>query len=329
MDITGFDDKKKIKIITIVCFAMLFVGIIYSLLCSKSYHHNNEYYDVVQKEINTYCQIDTIKTDSVNKMLYVCYDDATCVNTYDFSGNFLWAISIPRDEYSRGVTYFYLENSKLIIERDTDVYVYNALTGDFIEKTYIEKLGIESWRDTYDIYHADDLNKLNNAGFNFNLYNVYAIDENGNPTDFIVKNPDWYIFTNDNWGFGIALIGAIGIFLISVFGALKRLKKLPIDDKEIGKIARGVTIHLKILFSLLVAFSIINIFLALFSIANISIAIFPIAFVFVLSLVVEDILVKKFNENERKLCGIWKNYCILTFFITILCVVIALFISNL
>ena len=329
VDVSGFDHKKRMRAVTIICFVMLFTGIIYSVVCGRLYYHNNEYYDLNQPEIKTYCPVDTVKTDIENEILYVCYDEATCTNAYDFNGNFLWAISVPRNDYSRGVTYFYLDNDRLIIDRDGDVYVYDAPTGEFIEKTYIEKLGIDGWRDTYDIYHTEDLNKLNKAGFSFNSYNVFAIDNNGNVTDYIVKNPDWYILTDDNWGFVIALIGVIGIFLISVFGTLKRLKKLPIDDKTVGKKARITATYLKILFAFLIAFSIGDIFLSLFGLANISIAIFPIALVFVLSLVVEDILVKRFNENEKNLCGIWRGYCLLTFFITILSVCISLFLINL
>ena len=210
VDISGFDNKKRIKIITIICFVMFFTGILYSGICGKSYFHNNEYYDLKLPEINTYCPIDTVKTDAENEIMLVCYDEATCVNAYDFDGNFLWAISITRQEYSRGVTYFYLDNDRLIIERDADVYIYDAVSGDFIEKTYIEKLGIQSWRDTYEIYHTDDLKKLNDVLFDFDWYNIYKIDDNGNPTDYVLQKPDWYILTNDNWGFGITLIGAIG-----------------------------------------------------------------------------------------------------------------------
>ncbi len=329
VDISGFDHKKRIKIITIICFVMFFAGVLYSVICGRSHFHNNEYYDLKLPEINTYCPVDTIKTDVHNEIMYVCYDEAACANAYDFDGNFLWAISIPRDEYSRGVTYFYLDNEKLIIERDADVYIYDAPTGNFIEKTYIEKLGIQSWRDTYDIYHAEDLKKINEAGIGFDWYNVFVTDKNGNPTNYIVKKPDWYILTNDNWGCGIALIGAIGIFLISVFGALKGLKKIPVNEKKVGKPARVVTGYLKILFSFLIAFSIVDIFLATLNIANISIAIFPVAFVFMLSLIVEDILVKRFNDDEKRICGIWRNYCVFTFFITIICVIIAMFLVNL
>lgn len=328
VDISGFDNKKRIKIITIICFVMFFAGILYSGICGKSYFHNNEYYDLKLPEINTYCPIDTVKTDAENEIMCVCYDEATCVNAYDFDGDFLWAISIPRDEYSRGVTYFYLDNDRLIIERDADVYIYNAFSGDFIEKTYIEKLGIQSWRDTYDIYHSDDLKKVNDLGINFNCYNVFKTDENGNLTDYIVKKPDWYILTNDNWGFGISLIGAIGIFLISVFGALKGLKKIPVNEKKVGKPARTTSGYLKILFSFLVAFSIVDIFLALFNIANIAIAIFPVAFTFMLSLIVVDLLIKRFNDDEKRMCGIWRNYCVFTFFVTILCVIMAMLVYN-
>ena len=69
IDISSFDHKKRMRTITIICFVMLFTGIIYSLICSKSYYHNNEYYDLKLSEINTYCPIDTVKTDFENEVL--------------------------------------------------------------------------------------------------------------------------------------------------------------------------------------------------------------------------------------------------------------------
>ena len=172
------------------------------------------------------------------------------------------------------------------------------------------------------------MKKVNDLGINFNWYNVFKTDENGNLTDYIVKKPDWYILTNDNWGYGISLIGAIGIFLISVFGALKGLKKIPVNEKKVGKPARATAGYLKILFSFLVAFSIVDIFLALFNIANIAFAIFPVAFIFMLSLIVVDLLIKRFNDDEKRMCGIWRNYCVFTFFVTILCVIMAMLVYN-
>ena len=328
IDISGFNHKKRIKVATIVFIAIFFIGIFYSLACSKSYKHNNEYYDLKLPEINTLCKIDTVKTDVNNKILYVCYDEATCVNAYDFDGNFLWAVSTPHKEYSRGVTYFYLTNQNLIIERDADVYIYNALTGDFLEKTYLEKLNMQSWRDTYESYHDEDITVLNQAGYEFDLYNVYTKNNNEKQINYIVKKPSWYLLTNDIWGFILAVIGAIGMFLISVSSSLKKLKKLPLNHSVIGKKANAFVAYLRILFSSLIAFSITDIFLALFGIANISIAIFPIAGIFTLSLITEDIITKRFNKEEKRFCNIWRNYLMLAFFATIVCVVIALFFSN-
>lgn len=329
VDISGFDNKKRIKILFVIFVALFFIGIIYSVLCAKSYHHNNEYYDVVQKEINTYCQIDTVKTDAVNKMLYLCYDDASCVNVYDFKGNFLWAVFVPFSEYSRGVTFFYLDEGRLIIDRDADIYVYNALTGDFIEKSYAEKLGIGGWRETYDQYHSEDLKKLSDLGFTFDFYNVYTTDENGTLTSCIIQKPNWYILTNDIWGVIISSIGAIGIFLISVLAVLKRLAKIPLDNEKIGKTAKNVSVYLKGMFSVFLAFAILNIVLAIFSYTNFSIIVFPLAFIFIVSLIIQDILTKKFNETEKRVCGIWRNYCLIAFFISIISVIIALFVLNL
>ena len=119
-----------------------------------------------------------------------------------------------------------------------------------------------------------------------------------------------------------------GKFLISVLSSLKKLKKLPLNHSVIGKKANAFVAYLRILFSSLIAFSITDIFLALFGIANISIAIFPIAGIFTLSLITEDIITKGFNKEEKRFCNIWRNYLMLAFFATIVCVVIALFFSN-
>lgn len=349
IDITGFDNKKRIKILIIIFMASFFVGVLYSTLCAKSYQHNNEYYDIIQNEIDTFCVIDTLKTDTENKLLYICYDDASCVNVYNFNGEFLWSVSVPCDENSRGVTYFYIDNGRLIIDRDEDIYVYNALTGEFIEKTYIEKLGIDDWRDTYDQYHADDLKKSTEVGFVFDFYNVYKIDDNGNLTERIIEKPDWYILTNDIWGVLIASVGAIGLFVIIVLGTFKKLGKIPADNKKIGKNSKNIAIFLKVLFILLLLYSVLSIVITVFSHSFLSVGvlpssmisvislivydvistgIFPLALIFIISLIVYDLISKKFNETEKRLCGIWRNCCIVAFALNIASVIVAQFISE-
>ncbi len=319
LDISGFENKKKIKFSVIVFLSFFFVGIIYSLLCVKLQIHDNDYYDKIQPEIDTLCEIDTVKINTENQLLYVCYDRATCVNVYDFNGNFKWAVSLPYYENSRGPTYFYLDDNKLIIDRNADAYIYNAINGEFIEKTYIEKLGIVDWRDTYDTYHIEDFEKANTIGFSFDYYNVF------NSEQYIVRKPTYYIFANDAWGILFAFIGATGIFLICAFSVIKKFKKFPFNKNNIGKKAKILSVYFKVFSALSLFYAIFNVFLSLLLKFSLSLGIMPLAALLIFSLVFDDLIEKKFNDDERKLCGIWRHYSILAFFVAFIgCVLISL-----
>ncbi len=319
LDISGFENKKGIKFSVIIFLILFFVGIIYSLLCVKLQIHDNDYYDKIQPEIDTLCEIDTVKINKENHLLYVCYDRATCVNVYDFDGNFKWAVSLPYYENSRGVTYFYLDDNKLIIDRNDDAYIYNAISGEFIEKTYIEKLGIVDWRDTYDTYHIEDFEKANTNGFSFDYYNVF------NSEQYIVRKPTYYILANDVWGMLFAFIGATGLFLTCALSVIKKFKKSPFDKNKIGKKAKILSIYFKAFSALSLFYTIFNISLSLLSKFSLSLGIMPLAAFLIISLIFDDLVEKKFNDDERKLCGIWRHYSILAFFVAFIgCVLISI-----
>ncbi len=319
LDISGFENKKRIKFSVIIFLILFFVGIIYSLLCVKLQLHDNDYYDKIQPEIDTLCEIDTVKINTENHLLYVCYDRATCVNVYDFDGNFKWAVSLPYYGNSRGVTYFYLDDNKLIIDRNDDAYIYNAINGEFIEKTYIEKLGIVDWRDTYDTYHIEDFEKANTNGFSFDYYNVF------NSEQYIVRKPTYYILANDVWGMLFAFIGATGLFLTCALSVIKKFKKSPFDKNKIGKKAKILSIYFKAFSALSLFYTIFNISLSLLSKFSLSLGIMPLAAFLIISLIFDDLVEKKFNDDERKLCGIWRHYSILAFFVAFIgCVLISI-----
>lgn len=327
IDTTAFDNRKRANIFIAVFAALFFFGIIYATLCGSIVQNDNDYYDKIQNEINTYSTIDTVKTDADNDRLYVCYDDATCVNVYSLDGEFLWAVSIPFPENSRGVTYFYLDNGRLIIDRE-DTYVYNAITGEFIEKTYAEKLGILDLRDKWDEYHDEDLKDAVSLGYNFDSYNVYRTDANGNAVSYIIEKPVWYSLTNDIWGFFIALIGAIGLAVISLVSKFKQLNKIPADKSKTGRKSKAFILYLKILFSCLLIYSVLNVTLAAFDIAFIMIGIFPVTAVFIITLIIFDILYTKFNNAEKKVCGMWRINNILMYAVTVISVILAICISQ-
>ena len=316
LDISGFENKKRVKFSVIVFLIFFFFGIIYSLVCVKLQIHDNYYYDKIQPEIDTLCEIDTVKINTENRLLYVCYDIATCVNVYDFNGNFKWAVSLPHYENSRGPTYFYLDDDRFIIDRSGDAYIYNAINGEFIEKTYIERLGIVDWRDTYDIYHVEDFEKANANGFSFDIYNVFSNEQ------YIVRKPTYYILANELWGILFAIIGATGLFLTFVFSTIKKLKKSPFDKNNIGKKAKIFSFYFKAFSAISVFFTVLSISFSLLSEFSLALGIMPLAALLILSLILDDLIEKKFNDDERKLCGIWRHYSILAFFVAIIgCVI--------
>lgn len=327
IDTSSFSSRKKASVFIAVFAVLFFSGIIYAMICGAIVHHNNDYYDVIQNEISTYSAIDTVKIDAENDRLYVCYDDATCVNVYNLEGDFLWAVSIPFAENSRGVTYFYIDNGRLIIDRE-DTYIYNSITGEFIEKTYSEKTGILDWRDNWENDHKADLEKAVKLGYAFDNYNVYKTDSNGSITKYIVEKPGWYILTNDIWGILTALVGAAGLAVIMLLSKFKQLNKLPANKNRLSKKAKIFILYLKALFSCLLIYCVLDITLAVLDAAYIMVGIFPVTAIFIITLIVFDILNKKFNDAEQKVCGIWRLYNILMYVVTIISTTIAICISG-
>lgn len=318
IDISNFENKKKIKVSIIICISLFFAGIIYSSLCSRLYIHDNEYYDIPQNEINTFSVIDTIKVDTVNNLVYVCYEKATCVNVYDYFGRFKWAASVPYNESFRGIAYFYLTDDNLIIEYDSNVYIYNSLSGTFIEKTYtnsadfIELCKIEGIRQNRN--HDDSIPK----DFSYDFYNVYYKQKS------IIKKPTSYILTNDVWGLIISAIGALGFFVTIVLSAIKKIRK-PYNRIKISK--KACFLHRFFLTFCFIAlfYSVINIALTILFEKNISIGIFPLAFILIISLIVDDLMEKHFNNDEKIVCGTWRYYSIISFFFSLVaCIATAL-----
>lgn len=328
IDITGFENKKKIKILIVLFFVVFFGGIIYSFLCNHLYSTDFEYYDKTYSEIDTYSEIHTVKVDEQNEMLYVCYAHSLCVNVYDFDGNFKWAIAVPTADNSAKGRYFYLVDDRFMVECDGNVYVYNSLNGEFLEMSYAEKAGVDGWRDTYEEYCAKDLQIITDFGFAFDFYNIYTIDPNGTLTGTIVEKPDWYILTNYAWGILVAAIGATGIFIISVLSALKKYGKASIDKKKIGKTANAMVNCFKVLFALCLCYSVLNIVVLICGHNFTVLGVFPLTVLFMIMFLMNDILLKRFNDTEKRACIIWRNYSVYSFAVAVISVLITMFFST-
>lgn len=328
IDITGFKNKKKIKSLIIIFCVLFFGGIIYSFICNSLYSNDVEYYDKTYNEIDTYSEIETVKADLKNEMLYVCYAHSLCVNVYDFDGVFKWAVAVPTADNSAKGRYFYLVDDRLMVECDGNIYVYNSLNGEFFEMSYAEKAGVISLRENYEEYCAEDLQKNTDLGFAFDSYNVYTIAPNGVFTGTIVEKPDWYMLTNYVWGILIAGIGATGTFIISILSALKKYGKAPVDKRKIGKTANAMVNCFKILFAVCLGYSILNIILLLCGHNFTVLGIFPLVVLFTIIYLINDILSKRFNDTEKRACIIWRNYTVYSFAVAIISILITMFFSG-
>ena len=168
-------------------------------------------------------------------------------------------------------------------------------------------------------YHIEDFEKANDYGFSFDYYNVF------NSKQYIVQKPAYYLLANEALGILFAFIGATGLFLTFIFSAIKRFKKIPFDKNNIGKKAKIFSGYFKIFSAVSLFYTIFNIAVSLLSEFSLSLGIMPLAALLIISLVFDDLIEKKFNDDERKLCGIWRHYSILAFFVAFIgCVLISL-----
>lgn len=92
-------------------FIVLFMGgIALGLLGREFCTRSNDNYKEIQPESFVPDTIETVLRDDDLKQIYVCYNDANCVNVYTEDGDFLWCVATP---YMRN-SYFELQDNKLI-----------------------------------------------------------------------------------------------------------------------------------------------------------------------------------------------------------------------
>ena len=134
---------KILYSVSIVVFiGSVVLGLFGRAFCTRS----NENYKEIQPESFVPDTIETVLQDEDLKQLYVCYNDANCVNTYTEDGEFLWCVATP---YMRN-SYFELQDDKLIIY-DGDAYIYDSQNGSFLGIENEENLNLNyDWEQKYD-----------------------------------------------------------------------------------------------------------------------------------------------------------------------------------
>ena len=116
--------KMVKKILYYVFGAIFLLGIALSFISMWLHPRNSEdmNYEELQPELFTHEDISAVLIRDDLQQIYVCYNDAAHVNTYNASGEFLWAVATP---YSGNVDFVLLENN-LVIDGSEYAYIYNA-----------------------------------------------------------------------------------------------------------------------------------------------------------------------------------------------------------
>lgn len=191
--------RRFTRILFPISVTLFLCGISLGLLGRAFCTRSNDDYTSIQPESLVPDTIETVLHDEDLKQLYVCYNDANCVNVYTEEGKFLWCVATP---YMRN-SYFELLDGKLII-CDGDAYIYDSQNGSFLGVENEEDLDLNyNWEKEYD-------EQLTEGNFYFDSFQVYKASADGT-LDVIVSRPRWHHIFYYPLCLGIAFLGAISI----------------------------------------------------------------------------------------------------------------------
>jgi hypothetical protein len=284
------------------------LGLFGRAFCTRS---NNDYKSI-QPESFVPDTIETVLHDENLKQIYVCYNDANCVNVYTEDGKFLWCVATP---YMRN-SFFELQDNKLIIY-DGDAYIYDSQNGSFLGLENEEKLNLTyGWETEYDY-------KFSEGDFYFDSFQVYKASADGT-LDVIVSRPWWHHIFDYSLCLGIAFLGAIGIG-ISIFLEKKKdynaVKKTVVFENRKARIIKD---YFKITTIIHSTYFALNIICAFFT-DWLIIGIIPLALHMIISSIIlwnmKDRLSCK--SEEMQVINFWRTTEIGSFVIAFISVIIA------
>lgn len=296
----------SISVVLFMC--SITIGLLGRDFCTRS----NDDYKTIQPESFVPDTIETVLHDKDLKQLYVCYNDANCVNVYTEEGKFLWCVATP---YMRN-SYFELQDDKLIIY-DGDAYIYDSKSGSFLGIEDEENLDLNyNWEKEYD-------DQFTEGNFYFDSFQVYKANADGTLTT-IVSRPWWHHIFDYSLCLGIAFLGAIGIG-ISIFLEKKKdynaVKKTVVFENRKARIIKD---YFKITTIIHSTYFALNIICAFFT-DWLIIGIIPLA----LHMIISSIILHNMKDHlscesdEMKTIDFWQVLEIGSFIIAFLSVIIA------
>ena len=200
---------KRSEIIRVILpgiFMFFFMAAIaVGMIGSTMRRRDNKEYQTQQPELFAPDMIDTVLGDESLGQIYVCYNDASYVNVYTYSGEFLWAVSTP---YLRN-TYFELTDGQLIVYNSSEAYIYESSDGAFVERVSTDETELQ-----YDQHHTATDTFMPGAIY-YDTYQVYKAEADGSLTTLVAR-PWWYWVFNPGICWGVAFSCGI-MFLMVIF----------------------------------------------------------------------------------------------------------------
>ena len=310
--------KKFLRILSILLFVSgIALGIIGNEICTR----DTQNYQELQPELFAPESIAAVLYDDDLKQLYVCYNDASYVNVYTDSGEFLWAVSTP---YLRN-SHFVLQDENLIIYNDK-AYVYNSANGNFIECVNADDLDID-----YEYDHAVESEKTDGfkAGeFYFSIYQVYKARSDGS-LEIIVSRPWWYgcFYFPIDWC--IAFTGGVG-FIVSCFIDMRKNYNLVKNTLHFTKPgARLIFNYFKATSIVHIVYCILDIILGFYG-GILCVGIIPLALHFMISSAVFSHKLKRISLTKAEETAIhyWEAVEVASFCIAFASVILAVLIVS-
>ena len=315
--------RKPKGVLFCVCVALFMLSIATLLISTNFYQRNVQDYEVLQPELFSHEPIATVLTQSSLQQVYVCYNDASYVNVYNTSGEFLWAVATP---YLRN-SYFDISDEHLYIYDSEYAYVYNVENGAFVSKTLVDELEMEFDYD-FEYSSADDLSP---GDIYFSSYEVYRVEEDGSSTT-IVSRPLWYWFLSPNFLGLIAFCAAIGIG-ISIFSEITEEYRLVQrtysqngEKVTVGNPrARFIQKYFKVTSIVHLAYTALDIIFGIFLGGILCIGIMPLGIHMIISNIIFMNMLERIHltDEENKIMSYWKAILWGSFIIAFFSVIVA------
>lgn len=304
--------KRFTKILFSVSVALFMCGVALGLLGRAICTRSNEDYKNIMPESRVPDVIETVLHDEDLKQIYVCYNDANCVNVYTETGTFLWCVATP---YMRN-SCFELQDNKLIIY-DADAYIYDSKSGAFLGVENEEDLNLSYNREKE---YSDDFTEGDYYFDSFQVYKAVSKDT----LEVIVDRPWWNHIFNFSACFSITFIGAVGIGISRFIDMIKDYNKARKNAVFKTKKAKVIKNYFKITTIVHFMYVALNIACAFFTDWMI-IGIFPLTVHTIISLIVLGKMKDNLscNHYEMEVIDFWGGLEFGSFVIAFISVIIA------